>query len=85
MSNGEEIVVRLAMKPIPTLMKGLQSVDFVTKEKTVAASERSDVCAIFALERIAEAAVARVIAQAVQVRLGGDTMEQVQLRYEQLP
>ena len=85
MSNGEEIVVRVAMKPIPTLMRGLNTVDVATGEKAVAASERSDVCAIFALERIAEAAVARVIAQAVQVRLGGDTMEQVQLRYEQLP
>ena len=85
MSNGEEIILRAAMKPIPTLMKGLQTVDFNTKETAVAASERSDVCAIFALERIAEAAVAEVIANAVAKRLGGDTMQEVIARYNLLP
>ena len=85
MSNGEEMVIRVAMKPIPTLMKGLQTVDCNTKEKTVAASERSDVCAIFALEIIAESVVAEVLATAVSERLGGDTMAQVQQRYQQLP
>ena len=85
MSNGEEIILRAAMKPIPTLMKGLQTVDFNTKETAVAASERSDVCAIFALERIAEAAVAEVIANAVAKRLGGDTMQEVSARYNLLP
>ena len=85
MSNGEEIVVRVAMKPIPTLMKGLQTVDFVTKEKTLAASERSDVCAVFALEVIAEAVVAKVLAEVVEKRLGGDTMSEVKRRYALLP
>ena len=85
MSNGEEIVIRLAMKPIPTLMKGLKTVDYVTKETTTASSERSDVCAIFALEIIAEAVVAEVIANAVAERLGGDTMEEVVQRYNRLP
>ena len=85
MSNGEEIVLRLAMKPIPTLMKGLQTVDMQTKESAVAASERSDVCAIFAMEIIAEAVVAEVLANAVAKRLGGDTMGEVKARYELLP
>jgi chorismate synthase len=85
MSNGEEIVLTIAMKPIPTLMKGLQTVDYVTKEKQTAASERSDVCAIFALEIIAEAVVAQVLADVVNARLGGDTMAQVKARYTQLP
>ena len=85
MSNGEEIVLRAAMKPIPTLMKGLQTVDFTTKESSVAASERSDVCAIFALEIIAEAAVMEVLANAVAKRLGGDTMQEVIARYNLLP
>ncbi len=85
MSNGEEIVLRVAMKPIPTLMKGLQTVDFTTKERVVAAAERSDVCAIFALEVIAEAVVAEVIANAVAKRLGGDTMQEVIQRYNLLP
>ena len=85
MSNGEEIVLRAAMKPIPTLMNGLQTVDYTTKEKAVAASERSDVCAIFALEIIAEAVVAEVVANAVSKRLGGDTMQEVKQRYDLLP
>ena len=85
MSNGEEIVLRAAMKPIPTLMKGLQTVEFESKEKAVAASERSDVCAIFALEIIAETVVAEVLANAIAKRLGGDTMSEVKARYSLLP
>ncbi len=85
MSNGEELVLKVAMKPIPTLMKGLQTVDYTTKEKVIAASERSDVCAIFALEIIAEAVVAEVLANVVAKRLGGDTMKEVVARYDLLP
>ena len=85
MTNGEEIVLSVAMKPIPTLMKGLNTVDFSTKERAIAASERSDVCAIFAMEIIAEAVVAEVLANSVAERLGGDTMAQVQERYAKLP
>jgi chorismate synthase len=85
MSNGEEIVVRVAMKPLPTLKKGLRTVDIVSKEGVVAANERADTCAIFALTIVAEAVVAEVIAVAVAERLGGDTFEQVKERYEKLP
>ncbi len=85
MSNGEEIILRVAMKPIPTLMRGLRTIDYSTKEPTTAAAERSDVCAIFALERIAEGVVAQVLADAVAKRLGGDTMSQVEKRYLELP
>ncbi len=85
MSNGEELVLRVAMKPIPTLMKGLNTVDYETKQPAIAASERSDVCAIFALSVIAEAAVANVLAEFVQKRLGGDTMYEVKTRYDLLP
>ncbi len=85
MSNGEEIILRVAMKPIPTLMKGLRTIDNITGEATVAASERSDVCAIFALEVIAEAVVAEVLANVVSGRLGGDTMREVEERYAKLP
>jgi chorismate synthase len=84
MSNGEEIVVRVAMKPIPTLMSGLQTVDTATGKAATAAAERSDVCALVALETIAEAVVAQVLAFAVAERLGGDTMAQVVSRYEEL-
>ena len=85
MSNGEEIVMKIAMKPIPTLKKGLKTVDYSTKQAAVAVTERSDTCAIFALERIAEAVVAEVIANAVFERLGGDTMTQAIERYRLLP
>ena len=84
MSNGEEIVLRVAMKPIPTLMRGLQTVDTETGEAAKAASERSDVCAIVALETIAEAVTAQVLAFVVDGRLGGDTIAQAQKRYEDL-
>ena len=85
MSNGEEIVLRIAMKPIPTLMRGLNTVDYLTKERVTAASERSDVCAIFALEIIAEAVVAQVLADVISERLGGDTIFQIIDRYNRLP
>lgn len=85
MSNGEELILRVAMKPLPTLMNGLRTVDYNSKESVVAASERSDVCAIFAMEIIAEAVAAEIIANAVAHRLGGDTLEEVQERYARLP
>lgn len=84
MSNGEEIVLRAAMKPIPTLMKGLKTVDYITKQPAVAASERSDVCAICAAEIVLESVTAFVIAQAVSQRIGGDTMDEVIQRYGNL-
>ncbi|MBQ7323554.1 MAG: chorismate synthase [Clostridia bacterium] len=85
MSNGEELLLRVVMKPIPTLMQGLQTVEYVSKERCVAAVERGDVCAIFTMERICEAVVAEVLANAVIKRLGGDTMYEVNARYTALP
>lgn len=85
MSNGEEIVLRAAMKPIPTLMSGLDTVDYVTREKTRAAAERSDVAAICACEIILESVVAGALAEAVSQRLGGDNMREAVKRYEELP
>ena len=84
MSNGEEIVIRAAMKPIPTLMKGLKTVDYVTKQPTVAAAERSDTCAICAAEIVLESVTAFVIAEAVLHRLGGDSLDEVIKRYGEL-
>ena len=83
-SNGEEIVISIAMKPIPTLVKGLKTVDISTQEETLASVERSDVCAVFSLGVVAESVVAEVLAQAVDERLGGDTLSQVIERYEKL-
>ncbi len=81
MSNGEEIVLRAAMKPIPTLMCGLNTVDIITHESVKAASERSDVCAVCAAEVILESVVAFALAQTVAERLGGDDMREVKERY----
>ncbi len=84
MSNGEEIILRAAMKPIPTLMKGLDTVDYLTHEKTRASTERSDVAAICACEIILESVVAIALAQVVSERLGGDNMREIIKRYEDL-
>ncbi|MCD8205470.1 MAG: chorismate synthase [Clostridia bacterium] len=84
MSNGEEIVIRLAMKPIPTLMKGLSTVDYETKKEMRAAGERSDVCAVCAAEVIAESVTAFTVADVVSERVGGDTYPEVLRRYEDL-
>ncbi len=82
MSNGEEIVVRGAMKPIPTLGIPLASVDIETKEPFPSHKERSDVCAVPAAGVVAEAMVAWVVAQAVMEKMGGDTMEELKERWE---
>jgi chorismate synthase len=73
-SNGEEIVVRAAMKPLPTLMKPLGSVDLATGEPAQALVERSDVAAVEALAVVAEAAVAWELARAAHEKFGGDTV-----------
>jgi chorismate synthase len=74
MSNGEEIVVRAAMKPLPTLMKPLASVDLETGEPAQALVERSDVAAVEALAVVAEAAVAWELARAAHEKFGGDAV-----------
>ena len=77
MSNGEEIVVRAAMKPLPTLMKPLRSVDLETGEEAQALVERSDVAAVEALAVVAEAAVAWELARAALEKFGGDAIGDV--------
>jgi len=73
-SNGEEIVVRAAMKPLPTLMKPLASVDLQTGEPGEALVERSDVAAVEALAVVAEAVVAFELARAAREKFGGDAL-----------
>ncbi len=73
-SNGEEIVVRAAMKPLPTLMRPLASVDLETGEPAEALVERSDVAAVEALAVVAEAAVAWELARAAREKFGGDAL-----------
>ena len=74
MSNGEEIVVRAAMKPLPTLMQPLASVDLESGEPAPALVERSDVSAVEALAVVAEAAVAWELARAAREKFGGDAV-----------
>jgi chorismate synthase len=73
-SNGEEIVVRAAMKPLPTLMKPLASVDLETGEPAQALVERSDTAAVEALAVVAEACVAWELARAARDKFGGDAL-----------
>jgi chorismate synthase len=73
-SNGEEIVVRCAMKPLPTLMKPLASVDLETGEPAQALVERSDVSAVEALAVVAECAVAWELAVLAKDKFGGDAL-----------
>ncbi len=74
MTTGQPLRVRVAMKPISTVMRPLATVDVVTKEPEVAFRERSDVCAVPAAGVVAEQMVAIVLAQEVQRMFGGDTV-----------
>jgi chorismate synthase len=74
-SNGEEIVVRAAMKPLPTLMKPLASVDLASGEEAQALVERSDVAAVESLAVVAESAVAFELARAAREKFGGDAIQ----------
>jgi len=74
MSNGEAIVVRAVMKPIPTLMKPLRSIDIKSKTAVLACKERSDVCAVSAASVVGEAMTAIVVAQALLEKFGGDSV-----------
>jgi chorismate synthase len=80
-SNGEEIVLRAAMKPLPTLMRPLRSVDLRTGEPAEALVERSDVAAVEALAVVAEAAVAFELARAAREKFGGDALSDVVAAY----
>ncbi len=75
LTNGEEIVLHAAMKPIPTLMKPLRSVDVASGEPAEALVERSDTTAVEALAVIAEAAIAFELAKAAKEKFGGDALE----------
>ena len=81
MSNGSDIVIQIMKKPIPTLMKPLQSVDMKTKEPFQAHKERSDITAVPACAVIAEAVAAPVIANAVLEKFGGDAIADIDKNY----
>ena len=82
MSNGMPIIIRAAMKPIPTLRRPLMSVDIRTKKAFGAAYERSDVCAVPAAAVVAEAMTALVLADAFLRKFGGDSEKEVRRNYK---
>jgi chorismate synthase len=81
-TNGQPLVVRAAMKPISTLRKPLGSVNLRTKEAEEAAYERSDVCAVSACSVIVENVVAFEVAAALVDKFGGDSVEEMQARWD---
>jgi chorismate synthase len=80
-TNGEPLVVRVAKKPISTLMRPLASVNMRTKTAAEAHIERSDVCAVPAASVIGEAILALVLADAMLEKFGGDTMREIEERW----
>ena len=81
-SNGEEIVLRAAMKPIATLSNPLDSVNIKTKRKAKAQVERADVCVVPSCGVIAENACAIEIARAMSEKFGGDSLSEMKRNYE---
>ena len=82
MTNGQDVVVRAAMKPISTLMQPLDSVDVTTSKTAKASTERSDVCAVPAASVVAEAVVALEIASALVEKLGGDSLSEMKKNHD---
>ena len=77
MSTGEPLVVRCAMKPLPTLTKPLRSVDIATREPAQALRERTDACTVPAAGVVGEAMLAHVLADACREKFGGDHIDDV--------
>jgi chorismate synthase len=80
-TNGQPLIIRLAMKPIPTLARALASVDWITGQASEAAVERSDVCAVPAAAVVVEAVVAWELAVAFREKFSGDYLEEVEAAY----
>ena len=81
-TNGAPLLVRGYMKPIPTMTKGLPTVDIATRQETTAKYERSDVCAVPAAAVVGEAAVAWVLADALLEKFGGDQVGDIEKAIE---
>lgn len=82
MTNGEQLRVRAAMKPISTVPRALQTLDMSTGEAATAIHQRSDVCAVPAAGVVAEAMVALVLARATLEKFGGDSVEETKRNVE---
>ena len=82
MSNAQPIIIRSIMKPIPTLIKPLRSIDIDTKEEKLAHKERTDSCSVPAASIISESMLCIAIADSLLEKFGGDTMEQLKKHIE---
>lgn len=83
MTNGEPIIVRGAVKPIPTLMNPLPSIDLITKEEKTAVVLRSDVCVVPSAGVIGEAMLGWVLADTIINEFGGNTLDELKERFNQ--
>jgi chorismate synthase len=81
-TNGQNIIVRVAMKPIATLYSPKDSVDIVTKEPFEATVERSDICTVPAAGVVGEAVIAYEMANALIEKFGGDTLDEMKRNFE---
>ena len=81
-TNGEDLVVRGYLKPISTLRRPLESVDFESKEPVKAAYERSDICVVPAAAVVAEAMVGFVLARAMLEKFGGDSIGEIRRNFD---
>lgn len=81
-SNGENIIVRGYMKPISTLMDGLNTIDIDTKKQAKASAERSDICAVLAAGVVGEAVLAFVIARHFLEKFGNDSLAEIKRNYQ---
>jgi len=83
MSNGQRITLSATMKPIPTLIKPLRSIDIKTKEEKLAHKERTDSCSVPAASIIGESMACIVICDAILEKFGGDSLEQLKAHIKQ--
>jgi len=81
-TNGEEVVIRAYLKPIPTLINPLRSIDFATKKETKAIYQRSDICVIPAASVVGEAVAAWEIAAAFLDKFNGDSLLEIKENYK---
>jgi chorismate synthase len=82
MTNGEPIDVRITFKPIPTVLKGLKSVNIKNKSAGKSLKERSDICAVPSAAVVAEAMLAIEITEAVMDKFGRDSIEEIVENYK---
>ncbi len=81
-TTGENIVVNISFKPIPTTMKGIKTVDMITHQESISSKERSDVCAVPAAGVVCENVLAITLMQTILETLGGDYMQEIKQRFQ---